>query len=88
MKTSFTIGYTVIGEEFTFFGNKVPAKPEDLEFGKKWWALSEKLLAEGKIKGEPTVRDGGLSGVVKGFEDMKEAKVSRQKLVYRVGDTS
>ncbi|KAK4494311.1 hypothetical protein PRZ48_014609 [Zasmidium cellare] len=88
VKTSFTIGYTVIGEEFTFFGNKVPAKPEDFEFGKKWWALSEKLLAEGKIKGEPTIREGGLNGVVKGFEDMKAGRVSRQKLVYRIGDTS
>ncbi|KAF2166089.1 hypothetical protein M409DRAFT_23816 [Zasmidium cellare ATCC 36951] len=87
VKTSFTIGYTVIGEEFTFFGKKVPAKPEDFEFGKKWWALAEKLLAEGKIKGEPTIGEGGLNGVVKGFEDMKEGRVSRQKLVYRIGDT-
>lgn len=88
VKTSFTIGYTVIGEEFTFFGNKVPAKTEDLEFGKKFWALAERLLAEGKIKGEPTVREGGLNGVVSGFEDMKNGRVSRQKLVYRVGETA
>lgn len=76
------------GEEFTFFGNKIPAKPQDFEFGKKWWSLAETLLAEGKIKGTPTVRPGGLQGVLEGFEDMRNGKVSRQKLVYRIHESS
>ncbi|USW57169.1 Putative GroES-like superfamily, alcohol dehydrogenase-like, NAD(P)-binding domain superfamily [Septoria linicola] len=89
VKTSFTIGYSVNGEEFTFFGNHVPAKPEDFEFGKKWWTLAEKLLAEGKIKAPATnVRDGGLQGILEGFEDMKNGRISRQKLVYRIADTA
>lgn len=88
VKTSFTLGYSVNGEEFSFFGNKVEAKPQDFEFGKKWWSLAETLLVEGKIKGTPTVRSGGLQGVLDGFEDMKNGRISRQKLVYRVGETS
>lgn len=89
MKTSFTIGYTVNGEEFTFLGNKVPAKPQDFEFGKKWWRLAERLLSEGKLRGMPTsVKKGGLQGVLDGFEEMKSGKVSMQKLVYRVGETA
>ncbi|PPJ56599.1 hypothetical protein CBER1_01774 [Cercospora berteroae] len=89
VKTSFTIGYSVNGEEFTFFGNHVPAKPGDFEFGKKWWDLAEKLLAEGKIRAPATtIREGGLQGVLEGFEDMKNGRISRQKLVYRIADTA
>jgi len=85
VKTSFTLGYTVNGEEFTFFGNHFPAKPQDFDFGKRWWTLTEKLLAEGKVKGAPLyVHDGGLSGVLQGFEDMKNGRVSMGKLVYNV----
>ncbi|KAF7193305.1 Protein TOXD [Pseudocercospora fuligena] len=35
VETGFTIGYSVNGEAFTFFGNQVNAKPGDFEFGKK-----------------------------------------------------
>lgn len=89
VKTSFTIGYSVIGEPFTFFGTmKVEARPKDFKFGKKWWSLSERLLSEGKIKGTPTVRPGGLQGIFDGLDEMRNGKVSRQKLVYRIADTS
>lgn len=89
VETGFTIGYSVNGEEFTFFGNNVPKKPGDFDFGKKWWSLSEKLLNEGKIKAPAVnVRSRGLQGVFDGFEDMKNGRISRQKLVYHIADSS
>ena len=51
--------------------------------------LSERLLSDGKIKAPAVnVREGGLQGVFDGFEDMKNGRISRQKLVYRIEDTS
>jgi hypothetical protein len=63
----------------------MPAKPEDWEFGKMFWTLSEELLAQGKIKvHRPSVNEGGkgLEGVLKGMQAMREGKVSGKKLVY------
>ncbi|EMF09482.1 oxidoreductase [Sphaerulina musiva SO2202] len=88
VKTSFTIGYSVNGEDFTFFGNYQPAKPQDFDFGKRWGALAEKLLTSGSIKAPATtIRKGGLQGVLEGLEDMKNGRISRQKLVYRIADS-
>lgn len=83
-----TLMYTIFGEEFTFGAHKIPAVPEDFEFAKKFIAITEKLLAEGKLKPH-TVKLGkdGLEGVLKGLEDMKAGKVSGNKLVYLVADT-
>ena len=50
--------------------------------------IVEGLLKEGKIKAHPAkVRKGGLKGVLDGLQEMREGKVSGEKLVYRVGDT-
>ena len=77
--------YTVFGVEFQKFGSTVPASSADFEFGKKWFALSEKLLAEGKLVPHPAkVGSGGLEGVIQGLDDMKNGKVSGQKLVYNL----
>ena len=35
-----TLAYTITGEAFKFGPADVPAKPEDLEFGKKFWVSS------------------------------------------------
>ncbi|PWY83577.1 zinc-binding oxidoreductase [Aspergillus heteromorphus CBS 117.55] len=83
-----TLGYTIVGEEFVFGSTPFPAKPEDKEFAEKFWAISEKLLAEGKIKvHRPSVRPGGLKGVLEGLELLKANKVSGEKLVYNVSET-
>ncbi|KAI5257348.1 GroES-like protein [Aureobasidium subglaciale] len=80
-----TLGYTVVGEAFSFAGNPIPAKPEDFEFGKMFWELAEKLFAEGKVKAHPKeVRSGGLEGVFGGLEDLRTGKVSGTKLVYKI----
>ncbi|KAI4744158.1 GroES-like protein, partial [Aureobasidium sp. EXF-8845] len=72
-----TLGYTVVGEAFTFAGHPIPAKPEDFEFGKMFWELAEKLFAEGKVKAHPKeLREGGLEGVFGGMDDMRSGKVS------------
>ncbi|GAB7357142.1 hypothetical protein MBLNU459_g7936t1 [Dothideomycetes sp. NU459] len=82
-----TLAYTITGEAFTFASQPVPANPEDFEFGKKFWSLSEKLFAEGKLKvHRPEVRKGGLKGVFEGLEDLKNGKVSGVKLVYKINE--
>ncbi|KAI9727308.1 MAG: hypothetical protein M1828_006927 [Chrysothrix sp. TS-e1954] len=89
VKQNMTLGYTQLGEAFSFFGNEVPAKPEDFEFAKKFWTLAEKLVAEGKIKAKhPDVRSGGLNGVFGGLDELRQGKVSGRKLVYKVGETN
>ena len=85
-----TLAYTAMGERFRTgaTGPEFPASKEDFEFGKMFWGLAETLLAEGKFKVHPpSVRKGGLQGVLEGLQEMREDKVSGQKLVYRVAET-
>lgn len=81
--------YTVFGEEFSFGKElKFPPILEDFEYTKKFMGLTEKLLAEGKLKAHRAkVGADGLKGVLKGLEDMKAGNVSGEKLVYRVEET-
>jgi hypothetical protein len=81
--------YTVFGEGFKF-GKQLeyPPIPEDFEYTKKFIKMTEKLLAEGKLKAHRIkVGADGLKGVLKGLEDMKAGKVSGEKCVYRVEET-
>lgn len=83
-----TFGYTINGEAFEKMGRQVPAKPEDFEHAKMFWELSEKLIADGKIKPHPLkVGQDGLKGAFDGFQQFREGKVSGVKLVYRVEET-
>lgn len=83
-----TLGYTVMGEAFEKFGGKSPAKPEDFEFCREFWKLSEGLIGEGKVRPHPVrVGEKGLEGVFEGMQMLREGKVSGVKLVYRVGET-
>jgi hypothetical protein len=80
-----TLGYTVMGEFFRFGPREMPAKPEDFEFGKMFWELSRELLEQGKVKvHRPSVNKygKGLDGVLEGMQQMKNGKVSGEKLVY------
>ncbi|KAF9697960.1 hypothetical protein EKO04_004419 [Ascochyta lentis] len=76
-----TFGYTALGEAFN---EQVPAKPQDYEFGVKFWKAAEELFNSGKVKAHPTLVRDGLGGVPQGLNDLKENKVSGKKLVYRV----
>ncbi|PLN79353.1 hypothetical protein BDW42DRAFT_186747 [Aspergillus taichungensis] len=73
-----TMGYTAIGKELRYKHMVFEASAEDVAFSKRFWALAEGLLAEGK---------GGLRGVMEGLEEMRAGRVSGVKLVYNVGET-
>lgn len=84
-----TLMYTIFNETFHHQGGReFPASQEDFEFARMFLGMVQQLLQEGRIKPHPEkVGDEGLVGVLRGMEDMKNGKVSRQKLVYRVADT-
>lgn len=81
VKHGWTLGYTALGEKYN---DSFPAKPEDYEFGVKFWKAAEGLFNSGKIKAHPKLVRDGLDGVPQGLKDLKDGKVSGQKLVYRV----
>ena len=86
-----TLAYTMNGEYFRMGpeGPEFSEKKEDFEFGKMFWGLAEKLVANGKVTVHPVgARGGGLQGVLEGLQEMREGKVSAEKLVYKVGETS
>ena len=85
-----TLGYTITGEAFKFFGGMdIPAKPQDFEFGKTFWELATKLLASQQLTVHPTkVGEGGLQGVLKGLDELREGKVSGVKLVYKIDESA
>jgi len=80
-----TLSYTIVGEAFKFGDNEIPAKPQDLEFGKMFWELSRELLKQGKIKvHKPVVNKygKGFEGILKGLDALRQGKVSGEKLVF------
>lgn len=80
--------YTIFNDPFTKAGRDQPAVPEDFEFAKQFFDITEKLLAEAKLKTHPEkVGEKGLEGALQGMQDMKNDNVSGNKLVYRVRDT-
>lgn len=83
-----TLAYTTTGEYSVKFGKELPASPTDFKFATDFWALSEQLLKEGKIKAHPVdVRPGGLKGLLDGLDLLRKNKVSGKKVVYRVAET-
>ncbi|KAF5867476.1 putative zinc-binding oxidoreductase protein [Botrytis fragariae] len=87
VRNIFFLGYSVTGEEYEIEGEVWPAAPEDFELGKKAFALLERLLENGLIKNHPVkIMHGGLKGILEGMREMKEGKVSGEKLIYRVGE--
>lgn len=84
-----TSGYWVLGEAFDKLGEHVNAKPEDYEFTQKFWKVTEELLSSGQLKPHPIrVGKDGLVGVFDGMQQAREGKVSGEKLVYRIAETS
>jgi len=80
--------YTMFNEAFHKFGMDFPPSQEDFDFAKKFTAITENLLAEGKLETHPDrVGKGGLQGALEGMEEMKAGKVSGEKLVYKVDET-
>ncbi|PKY05700.1 protein TOXD [Aspergillus campestris IBT 28561] len=75
VNSRFTMGYTAVGKEFRYGDRVFEASAEDQAFSRRFWALAEGLLAEGK-------------GVLEGLEEMRAGRVSGVKLVYNVGETA
>lgn len=85
VKQTMTSMYTSFGEYHVKYGQEWPASKEDWEFAKMWMGLTEKFVAEGKVKPHrKQVEEGGLEGVLKGIDDLRAEKVSGAKLVYRI----
>lgn len=85
MANKFTIAYTALGDAFTYGPHSFEANKEHYDFMAEFQALAGRLLQEGKIVPHPhRVREGGLRGVLEGLNDLREKKVSGEKLVYRV----
>lgn len=83
----FTLAYTAVGEMFHKYEKEFPAKPDDFRFAVKFWSLTEDLLKEGKLRVHPvSKRPGGLEGILDGLKELREGKVSGEKLVYRISD--
>ncbi|KAJ3175785.1 hypothetical protein HDU87_005779 [Geranomyces variabilis] len=80
-----TLAYTAMGQAFSKFGKDFPAIPQDYKFASDFFALSQTLLEEGKLKVHPVdARQGGLKGVLDGLDLLRKNKVSGKKLVYSV----
>ncbi|KAH6719123.1 putative zinc-binding oxidoreductase ToxD [Leptodontidium sp. MPI-SDFR-AT-0119] len=83
----FFLAYTISGEEFEMEGQVWPASREDNMFARRFVGVCDGLLREGLVRCHPVwKREGGLEGVLGGMMEMKEGKVSGQKLVYRISD--
>ncbi|KAK2042904.1 NAD(P)-binding protein [Colletotrichum somersetense] len=82
---------------YTQFGNpvawappyKLDARPEDLRCAKAWYAVSQRLLDEGRIDPHPREdRSGGLAAVAKGMKEVRKGQVKGRKLVYCVSNAA
>lgn len=85
VRNVFFLGYTIGGEIFEIEGQVFDAVPEDAELGKKFIALAEELLKEGKIRPHPVDVRVGIENILDGMQEMKDGKVSGVKLVYKIG---
>ncbi|KAI4197397.1 MAG: hypothetical protein LQ350_005948 [Teloschistes chrysophthalmus] len=89
VRSDLVLAYTAFGEPFELGPQSFVAVPEDQAFSAWWWLLAEQCLASGKIKVHPpSVREGGLEGVLDGLDLMRRDRVSGQKLVYNVSEAS
>jgi NADPH:quinone reductase-like Zn-dependent oxidoreductase len=68
------LAYTAFGKAFTKFGIDFPEVPPHYDYAVMFWKLSQKLLAEGKVKPHPVaLRKGGLAGIPGGYVRQKRA---------------
>ncbi|KAL2172330.1 hypothetical protein VTG60DRAFT_6169 [Thermothelomyces hinnuleus] len=88
VQADITLAYTAHGEACEVWGGKIrlEARPEDLEFARRWGSLAARLFAEKKVVPHPAEIRGGLDDITAGLRDLEEGRVSGKKLVYRVAD--
>lgn len=81
-----TLAYSVLGEPFEkSFAKSEKGSKEDFEFAAKTWVpVVEKCLMEGKIKVHKPRVGRGLENILDGLDQLKNNKVSGEKLVYKL----
>ncbi|KAJ3159330.1 hypothetical protein HK101_001104 [Irineochytrium annulatum] len=84
VKVDPTLVYSIFGRE-TIFGKSYPKAKEDYAFAKEFYRKLEGYLREGRIvPNRVRLIEGGLDGVVKGFEISKSGKLSAEKIVFKI----
>lgn len=61
-----------------------PAKPDEHAFGVEAVQHTAEMITKFGIKANPVKLRGGLEAVLDGFDDMRQGKISAQKLVYKI----
>ena len=82
VKTTFSLGYTAIGEPVTKGSAEFPDNLGDFEFCKGWIAYVQELLDTGSLKVHPVRRLKGLDKVLDGVELLRKDALSGEKLVF------
>ncbi|RDW83429.1 putative zinc-binding oxidoreductase ToxD-2 [Coleophoma crateriformis] len=87
VKSIFYLGYSAMGRPYMFEGEEWPFAPGDYDLAKRFAVVVEGLLEQRLIKPHPvTVRPGGLEAIPAGMQDLKDGKISGEKLVYVIGE--
>lgn len=87
VKVESTIVYTVFNREVKYgaFDNCGAPRPEDKALWVKYLGMLPDLLISKKIRANRVkLMDGGLDGIMRGFELQIAGKVSAEKLVYKI----
>ncbi|KAJ7153032.1 chaperonin 10-like protein [Mycena crocata] len=78
---------TLFGKEFNILHMHVPAIQRDYDFSVHSYDLLERLITEKKLQPQRLKVMGGLEKVAEGFEYMRSAKVSAEKIIYLPWET-
>lgn len=74
-----------VEQSLTYIGT---VHKEDKDFGYVFFRYLARSLQEGWFRGHPQeVIPGGLNGIQKGLENLKEGKASAVKYVFRIAET-
>lgn len=87
VETSFTAAYSIVGEGYNAWRRTVAPALEDFEYARTFLGIAEELIAQGKIKSIRIAKNRGgegLQGVLTGLNELKDGKVSGEKLVYTI----
>ncbi|KUJ22234.1 NAD(P)-binding protein [Mollisia scopiformis] len=84
VRASWVVGMEPLGDEIAWpapYGRK--ANPMALEFCQAWNPTMQGLLDRGVVRLHPQcVRDTGFAGALEGLEEIRQKKISGQKLIY------
>ncbi|KAL2406807.1 Trans-enoyl reductase TOXD [Exophiala dermatitidis] len=82
VKQTHSVAYTAFGEPVKKPFFEAQDTTADFEFMKGWIAEAEGLLHQGQLKHHPLKIGRGLENVLEGMDQLRQDKVSGQKLVY------